>query len=195
MADIGTELRILFPPQTCLAIQVSAIFFFFCLPKFPSCSHFVSILTRITHVLYTHSSEGLDPTMAHSRKDKAKRHLEIKIQKVSESFMLCDGWIKYSKQLRKYIQSPTPSLFVTHAHHMQTEKLNIYVLVKNHIIIGQHCICCQRSWADYKGEKTHRKGMQMQLLKVNQIADLDDGSWYRKEEWCGVTGKTGCQMG
>lgn len=29
MADIGTELRILFPPQTCLAIQVSAIFFFF----------------------------------------------------------------------------------------------------------------------------------------------------------------------
>lgn len=26
MADIGTELRILFPPRTCLAIQVSAIF-------------------------------------------------------------------------------------------------------------------------------------------------------------------------
>lgn len=75
MADIGTELRILVPPQTCLAIQVSAIFFFCRLPKFPSCSHFVTILTRITHVLCTHSSEGLDPTMAHSRKDKAETTL------------------------------------------------------------------------------------------------------------------------
>ena len=58
MADIGTELRILFPPQTCLAIQVLLFFF---LPKFPSCIHFVSILTRITHVLYTYSSNAWIP--------------------------------------------------------------------------------------------------------------------------------------
>lgn len=58
--------------------------------------------------------EGLDPTMADSREDKAKRHLAIKIQKTSKSFMLFDDWIRYSKQLVKYIQNPTPSLFETH---------------------------------------------------------------------------------
>lgn len=35
----------------------------------------------------------------------------------------------------------------------------------------------------------------MWLLKVNQIVDLDNRSWYGKEEWHGVTGKTRCQMG
>lgn len=50
--------------------------------------------------------------------------------------MLWDDWIKYSKQLMKYIQNPTPSLFVTHANHTWTGKLNTYVLVKNHTIIG-----------------------------------------------------------
>lgn len=60
----------------------------------------------------------LDPAIADSHKDKAKRHLEIKVQKISKSFMLYDDWIKYSKQLMKYIQNPTPSLFVTQANHM-----------------------------------------------------------------------------
>lgn len=112
MADIGTELRILFPPRTCLAIQVSAIFFT------PLNFHHAPILFPSSQellVFYIHTPlEGLDPTMADSREDKAKRHLAIKIQKTSKSFMLFDDWIKYSKQLVKYIQNPTPSLFETH---------------------------------------------------------------------------------
>lgn len=56
MADIGTELRILFPPRTCLAIQASAIF----PPKF----HHAPILFPSSQELlefYIHTPlEGLD---------------------------------------------------------------------------------------------------------------------------------------
>lgn len=62
MADIGTELRILFPPRTCLAIQVSAIFFT------PLNFHHAPILFPSSQellVFYIHTPlEGLDPTMA-----------------------------------------------------------------------------------------------------------------------------------
>lgn len=54
MADRGTELRTLFPPSNMLN-KFKFLLYFFCLPKFPSCSHSVSILTRVIHVLCTHS--------------------------------------------------------------------------------------------------------------------------------------------
>lgn len=86
---------------------------------FPLNFHHAPILFPSSQELfefYIHTPlEGLDPTVADSREDKAKRHLEIKIQQTSKSFMLFDDWIKYSKQLVKYIQNPTPSLYETHA--------------------------------------------------------------------------------
>lgn len=103
MADRGTELRTLFPPQTCLVN--SSFCYIFCLPKFPSCSHFVSILTRVIHVLCTHSSWASIPQERTHVRTEQKDTWKIKIQKISKSGMLCDDGITYSKQLMKYPDS------------------------------------------------------------------------------------------
>lgn len=40
--------------------------------------------------------------------ENMKRDLKIKTDKISKSFMPCDDWIKYSKQLKEYLHPPAP---------------------------------------------------------------------------------------
>lgn len=110
MADRGTELRTLFPPQTCL-VNSSFCYFYFVFPNFhhaailfPSSQELFMFYVHIHRGLISHSSRQSVkcPTVVRT---KWKDTWKIKIQKILKSCMLCDDGIKYSKRLMKYPDS------------------------------------------------------------------------------------------
>lgn len=104
MADRGTELRTLFPPQTCL-VNSSFCYIFFVFPNF----HHAAILFPSSQELfmsYVHIHRGLLSHRSGLMSGQSEKILgKIKIQKISKSGMLCDDGITYSKQLMKYPDS------------------------------------------------------------------------------------------